>query len=127
MKILKGSLTVLIASSLMISCKQTSNEQTEASTENTKIEQAVSEEIAGTVQKASFQIEGMACAIGCAKVIEKKLADLDGVQLASVDFETKSAIVEFDDAKQNTESIVKTVETIANGAYSVEELSFTEE
>ena len=41
--------------------------------------------------KAEFNIEGMTCAIGCAKTIEKKLAKMDGVKSAKVDFEKKLA------------------------------------
>lgn len=121
MKILKRSLIMVAASALLFSCKQSSNEQNDTNAENINTE-VTSDEIAGTIQKASFQIEGMSCAIGCANVIEKKLANLAGVQLASVDFESKTAVVEFDDAKQNAESITKTVEEIANGAYTVENL-----
>lgn len=121
MKILKRSLIMVAASALLFSCKQSSNEQNDTNAENINTE-VTSDEIAGTIQKASFQIEGMSCAIGCANVIEKKLANLAGVQLASVDFESKTAVVEFDDAKQNVESITKTVEEIANGAYTVENL-----
>lgn len=121
MKILKRSLIMVAASALLFSCKQSSNEQNDTNAENINTE-VTSDEITGTIQKASFQIEGMSCAIGCANVIEKKLANLAGVQLASVDFESKTAVVEFDDAKQNAESITKTVEEIANGAYTVENL-----
>lgn len=112
---------MVAASALLFNCKQSSNEQNDTNAENINTE-VTSDEIAGTIQKASFQIEGMSCAIGCANVIEKKLASLAGVQLASVDFESKTAVVEFDDAKQNAESITKTVEEIANGAYTVENL-----
>src|SRR5690606_35633776 len=86
-----------------------------------------SAEVSGTMQKATFQIEGMACAIGCAKVIEGKLAKMEGVENAKVDFDSKTATLEFDDAKQNTESIKKMVEEIANGAYTVENINVAKE
>ncbi|MBW3518275.1 cation transporter [Flavobacterium sp. NKUCC04_CG] len=76
----------------------------------------------GAMELASFEVEGMTCALGCAKLIESKLAALDGVKTAKVDFETKKAVVEFDDAKQNSETITKTVEKIANGIYKVAHL-----
>lgn len=127
MKVLKTSLMIIATSALVFSCKQsTSNEQNKLTTENTNSE-VVADEVSGTIQKASFQIEGMSCAIGCANVIEKKLAGLTGVQLANVDFQSKTAVVEFDDAIQNAESITKTVESIANGAYTVENLIVSEE
>lgn len=73
----------------------------------------------GTIEKASFEIEGMTCALGCAKLIEGKLAGLSGVQNVVVDFETKKATLEFDDAQQTVETLTATVEKIANGIYKV--------
>jgi len=123
MKILKGISMFGLAAVLLIGCKQTSNKQEETTpTDSIATEQVSSNEISGTLQKATFQVEGMACAIGCAKVIEKKLANMEGIQAATVDFESKTATIEFDDARQNPETITKTVEEIANGAYTVENL-----
>ncbi|SFJ29954.1 Cu+-exporting ATPase [Myroides guanonis] len=80
----------------------------------------------GAIEKASFEIEGMTCALGCAKLIEGKLAGLSGVKNVVVDFETKKATLEFDDAQQTEETITATVEKIANGIYTVVNMS-TEE
>lgn len=74
------------------------------------------------MEQATFQIEGMTCALGCAKMIEGKLSGLQGVKEATVDFESKTATVVFDDAKQNGESLTQTVQKIANGSYTVENL-----
>ncbi|MDO5637097.1 MAG: heavy-metal-associated domain-containing protein [Myroides sp.] len=125
MKALKSISMFAITAVLLVSCKQNSNKQEEAvtPTDSISVEQVSSNEISGTMQKATFQVEGMACAIGCAKVIENKLAKMEGVQNATVDFESKTATLEFDDAKQNGETIKQTVEEIANGAYKVENLS----
>src|SRR5690606_5877038 len=120
MKILKGISMFSLTAVLLVGCKQTSNSQEEVTPENINAEQASSNEISGTIQKATFQVEGMACAVGCAKVIEKKLAHMDGVKAATVDFESKTATIEFDDARQTPETITKTVEEIANDAYTVE-------
>ena len=68
--------------------------------------------------KAEFNIEGMTCAIGCAKTIEKKLAKMDGVKSAKVDFEKKLAQVEYDESIVNTVSLENTV-TKASDSYSV--------
>src|SRR5690606_37579918 len=81
MKILKGISMFSLTAVLLVGCKQTSNSQEEVTPENINAEQASSNEISGTIQKATFQVEGMACAVGCAKVIEKKLAHMDGVKL----------------------------------------------
>lgn len=77
----------------------------------------------GAIEKASFEIEGMTCALGCAKLIEGKLAGLSGVKNVVVDFETKKATLEFDDAQQTEETITATVEKIANGIYTVVNMS----
>lgn len=126
MKTLKGISLLFMAAALMVSCKQTSNEQKETvTTEST--EKVASTEVAGTMQKATFQVEGMSCAVGCAKVIEGKLAKMDGMKSAKVDFDSKTATVEFDDAKQNTDAIKKMVEEIANGAYKVNNVNVSKE
>lgn len=88
--------------------------QVEETTSNAK--EAVAQ---GAIEKASFEIEGMTCALGCAKLIEGKLAGLSGVKNVVVDFETKKATLEFDDAQQTKETITATVEKIANGIYTV--------
>lgn len=126
MKTLKGISLLFIAAAFMVSCKQTSNEQKETVTTETT-EKVVSAEVAGTMQKATFQVEGMSCAVGCAKVIEGKLAKMDGVKAAKVDFDTKTATVDFDDAKQNPEAIKKMVEEIAKGAYKVQNITVAKE
>ncbi|HUH26406.1 MAG TPA: heavy metal-associated domain-containing protein [Flavobacterium sp.] len=125
MKALKGISMFALAAAMLVSCKQNSNKQDETvnPTDSLTTEQVSSTEISGEMQKATFQIEGMSCAVGCAKVIEKKLAKLDGVKAAAVDFESKTATIEYDDAKQNPEEITKVVEEIAKGAYKVENMT----
>ena len=59
--------------------------------------------------KAEFNIEGMTCAIGCAKTIEKKLATMKGVKSAKVDFEKKLAQVEYDESIVKPSSLENTV------------------
>jgi Cu+-exporting ATPase len=57
----------------------------------------------------------MTCAVGCAKTIQEKLTDLDGVQTATVDFETKSAMVTFDKTIQTPETLTKVVQATGDG------------
>ena len=71
--------------------------------------------------KAEFNIKGMTCASGCAKTIEKKLAKMDGVKSAKVDFEKKLAQVEYDESIINTVSLENTV-TKASDSYSVNDM-----
>lgn len=75
--------------------------------------------------KAEFNIKGMTCEMGCAKTIEKKLAKMDGVKSANVDFKNELASVEFDIAKLNTSSITKAVSQVSD-IYSVENMQTIE-
>lgn len=70
---------------------------------------------AENLQTASFTIEGMTCAVGCAKTIEKELSDLEGVEKAAVDFDKKTATVTFDKTIQNPESVTKVVQETGDG------------
>ena len=74
-------------------------------------------------ETASFKIEGMTCAMGCAKTIETKLSKMDGVQKATVDFDKKEATVDFDGAVLNAEKLTKAVESTGDGeTYKVSEM-----
>lgn len=111
MKNIKLSILTLVITGLtVVGCKK---EATEAnSTETTKTETAK------TVAKAettTMNIEGMTCAMGCAKTIENKLTGLEGVQKATVDFEKKTATIEYDAAVQTPEKLAETVEAVADG------------
>ncbi|MDD7884607.1 heavy-metal-associated domain-containing protein [Flavivirga sp. 57AJ16] len=67
-----------------------------------------------TYAKAEFTIEGMTCAIGCAKTIEKKIAKMEGVKSATVDFDRKLAMVEYNDVKVTPTSLEETVTKVAD-------------
>lgn len=113
---LSKSLLVLALSGVMfVSCKkETKATETGEPTETAK-DSTAEKATAANLQTASFQIDGMSCAVGCAKTIEKKLAGLDGVQDAKVDFEKKTATVAYDASKQTPETLVETVEAVAGG------------
>lgn len=110
------SLVVLALSGfLFVSCKnETKPAETTKPTE-TETDTTAGKATAANLETASFQIDGMSCAVGCAKTIEKKLASLDGVQEAKVDFEKKTATIAYDAAKQTPETLVETVEAVAGG------------
>lgn len=57
----------------------------------------------------SFNIEGMHCEVGCAAKVEKKLAKLDGVEKATIDFERKLATVTYNKNLNTAEDLVETV------------------
>lgn len=126
MKVTKSVLVAILGATALVSCKSETKVQEGVVVEQTTTTATDSKEIAGKVENATFQIDGMTCEIGCAKLIEGKLAGLDGVKEAKVDFDSKTATVEFDDAKQNSESLTKTVEKIANGIYKVENMQVAE-
>lgn len=118
MKITKNIAMFAMAAMLFVSCKETAKEP-EAENNNETTEVEASKETAANLETTSFEIEGMTCAIGCAKTIENKLAKMDGVQEAKVDFDSKTATIQYDAAQQTPEKIVETVEGIADGAYKV--------
>lgn len=113
MNFTKSFLALALTSVLFISCKETASEPTlEATTETTAPKEIVA---AVKPETATFNIEGMTCAMGCAKTIEKELAGMDGVQKATVDFDKKTATVEYDATKQTPEKLFATVEAAADG------------
>jgi copper chaperone CopZ len=126
MNLSKSLFVVALASFLFISCKKNEAEQakvtTELTTSNKEIVAAVKPET------ASFNIDGMTCAIGCAKTIQEKLAEMDGVQNATVDFDKKTATVAFDATKQTPEKLIEAVEAAADGkTYKVSNLKTSDD
>ena len=111
----KSILTFLFAILLFTGCKEKTTETTTSSSTETSAPKAKKEIAAANLQKASFTIEGMTCAIGCAKTIQEELSGLEGVQTATVDFEKKLATVSFDKTKQTPESLTKIVQAIGDG------------
>ena len=116
MTITKSFITLALTGIVLIGCKQTASE---SKTESTNIKQVTAVENSDAkiakLETTSFNIEGMTCAIGCAKTIEKELSDTDGVQKATVDFDKKHALVSFDATKQTPETLVKIVEATGDG------------
>ncbi len=115
MKITKTIVALAFVSLLMTSCKKeaaTTETITQKTAETPKKEVVIAAE---NVQTASFEIEGMTCAIGCAKTIEEELGGLEGVQKATVDFDSKKATVVFDKTIQNQDNLTKVVEATADG------------
>lgn len=119
MKNIKISALVLAFAGLtLIGCKK----ETAVNTTDEGAKKETSKAVA-KAETTSFKIDGMTCAMGCAKTIENKLAGLDGVQKATVDFENKTATVEYDAALLTPEKLVETVEAVADGkTYKVSEV-----
>lgn len=111
----KSIVTLVIASILFVGCKEKETEIVSKETAETTAPKVKKEIAAANLQTASFSVEGMSCAIGCAKTIQENLTGLDGVQKATVDFETKLATVTFDKTIQTPEKLTKVVEAAADG------------
>ena len=110
MSLYKNLMVVAFMGILLLSCGKTNSatKQIGNNTEN-------AEKLAVNLQKMSLDIEGMTCEIGCAKTIESKLSKTEGVVMASVNFDEKSGIVEFDANKTNANKIAAVVQDIADG------------
>ena len=116
MNFTKSIAIIALSSLLFASCKDNKAE-VKTETASTEVEAPkVKKEIAtANLQTASFTIEGMTCAIGCAKTIQEELTALDGVQEAKVDFDKKLATVTFDKTVQTPESLTKVVQGTGDG------------
>ena len=79
-----------------------------------------------TYAKVEFGIEGMTCAMGCAKTIEKKMAKMEGVKSAKVDFDKRLAMVEYDEAKVTPKSLEETVTKVGK-TYKVKDMKVVED
>jgi periplasmic mercuric ion binding protein len=119
MKISKIALSIVLSSVLFFSCK---NADSQANVDD-KVEVANEIAVATKPETASIKIEGMTCAIGCAKTIEENLSKVKGVQKAAVDFDAKMATINFDADKISAQDLVKTIENSADGkTYKVAEV-----
>ena len=122
MNFTKSILALAFCGILFTGCKNTgSAPKTESNGAVAKTEKAkINPE---KLETANFNISGMTCAIGCAKTIEKELSATNGVQKATVDFDKKTATVQFDSSLQTPENLVKIVEATADGqTYKVSNL-----
>ena len=126
MNTIKNLLLVAVVTLVSFSCKneakpEVKTVETVATTETAKAELDPN----ATYAKAEFTIEGMTCAVGCAKTIEKKLAKMEGVKSAKVDYDKKLAMVEYDNAKVNTNALEATVKKVGD-TYTVKEMKTVE-
>ena len=104
-----------IAGLVLTGCKKTETETLTPVTSETKTPKEHVAIAPENVQTASFTIDGMTCAVGCAKTIEEELANLEGVEKATVNFDKKTATVTFDKTVQNPENLTKTVQETGDG------------
>ena len=119
MKHFKIILTSAFLCVFFLACKN--EPKSETITVETSVESTKNLDPNATYSKAEFSIKGMTCEIGCAKTIQKKLASMEGVKSATVDFKNEMAMVEYDIAKANPVSITEAVTSVSD-TYSVENM-----
>jgi len=124
MKTLRNILAAAVLGLVVVACKN--DKQPEVKTVETEVAVEKAElDPNATYAKAEFTIKGMTCEIGCAKTIEKKLAKMEGVKSAKVDFSKELAMVEYDEAKVTPDNLSETVTKTAE-TYSVEGMKTVE-
>jgi len=106
------SLTVILASLFFVACSSADSTNKESKKEEKKV--AV---LAENKSAVKMEIDGMVCAMGCAKYIEDKVADLDGILSSKVDFEAGFADFEFDRSAMTAEEIQTFISEIHDGQY----------
>ena len=111
----KSIVTMALASLVFVGCKEKTTKILPNSESATTIPKVKKDIAAANLQEASFTIDGMTCAIGCAKTIEEELNGLDGVKTAKVDFEKKLATIAFDKTLLTPEIITKVVQATGDG------------
>jgi len=67
------------------------------------------------LKTVAVKIKGMTCQQGCARLIRAKVAKIDGVQYADVDFKSKKGIFTYDASKTSKKNIIKKINGIADG------------
>ena len=116
---MKSLLFFLISLLFIIRCSQQPKPEVKVVAASTNIAENV---INNNLFEASFSISGMMCKMGCAKAIENNLSKMEGVQKASVDFETSIATVLYNSSLLKTEDLALTVLNTGD-AYTVSNMS----
>ena len=124
MKALRKLVVVILIAMVIVACKNESTPEVKT-VDVTATEVKAELDPNATYAKAEFTIEGMTCEMGCAKTIEKKLAGMEGVKSAKVDFEAEMAMVEFDEAKVTPNALEETVSKVG-ATYSVKNMRTVE-
>tara|TARA_B100001250_G_C19676930_1_gene734064 strand:+ start:444 stop:749 length:306 start_codon:yes stop_codon:yes gene_type:complete len=59
---------------------------------------------------SEFNVKGMMCGVGCVNKIKSNVGSLDGVKNCDVNFDKGLLMVEYDEAKINDQTILKTLQ-----------------
>jgi Cu+-exporting ATPase len=119
MKSIKNIMMVGVIALFVMSCKNET--KPEVKTVEVATETSKTVDPNASYAKAEFTIDGMTCAMGCAKTIEKKIASMDGVKSATVDFDKKLAMVEYNVAKVTPILLEETVTKVSD-TYKVSDM-----
>jgi len=126
MKTVKNLSLIAVIALIIVSCKN--DKQPEVKTVDVEITEndvAQNVNLNATYAKVEFGIDGMTCAMGCAKTIEKKMAKMEGVKTAKVDFDKRLAMVEYDEAKVSLKSLEEAVAKVGE-MYKVKEMKMVD-
>ena len=127
MKTLKSICILALMALVFTSCKNEAQPEVKTvAVEVTKKDVSETLDPNATYAKVEFSIDGMTCAMGCAKTIEKKMAKMEGVKMAKVDFDKRLAMVEYDEAKVSPQSLEETVTKVAD-IYKVKDMHNVDE
>ena len=99
-----GFVTMAIVFSV-ISCSETTAQSSETTQEVVKN------------SLMTMSIEGMTCAMGCARAIENELKNVEGVSSAVVDFESATASVEFNSGLVSETGLIDFVNDYRDGSF----------
>ena len=99
-----GFVTMAIIFSV-ISCSETTAQSTDTTQEVVKN------------SLMTMSIEGMTCAMGCARAIENELKNVEGVSSAVVDFESATASVEFNSGLVSETGLIDFVNDYRDGSF----------
>ena len=102
---MKFSIALLTVVFSVASCSETTAQSKEATQEVVKN------------AKITMDIEGMTCAMGCARAIEVELNNIEGIEGAKVDFESANAILSYNGSLISESSIVNFVNNYRDGAF----------
>jgi Cu+-exporting ATPase len=124
MKTIKHILTLVLLVSFVLSCKN--EKKPEIKTVEVEANTVKELDPNATYAKAEFTIDGMTCAMGCAAQIQKKIAKMDGVKSATVDFDKKLAMVEYNNAKVTPVNLEEAVAKVSE-TYKVSNMKTVED
>lgn len=119
MKTIKHILILALIVSFAFSCKN--ENKPEVKTVEVETEAVKELDPNATYAKAEFTIDGMTCQIGCAATIQKKISKMDGVKSATVSFDKKLAMVEYDEAKVTPTTLEEAVTKVSD-TYKVSDM-----